>query len=123
MSAYKDIGLGISLAIAITLHNIPEGITIAVPIYYATNKKSRAIFHTFISGIAEPLGAIIAYLFLHQYITDIFISITLVFVAGIMITLAIQELLPQAIKYKQEKWLTIGLTLGAIITIINHYIL
>ena len=60
----NDITLGISLAIAIALHNIPEGISIALPIYYSTNKKKKAIFYTLISGISEPFGAILAFLFL-----------------------------------------------------------
>ena len=100
MSSYKDMGLGIKLAIAITLHNIPEGITIAVPIYYATKSKKEAIWKTFLSGLTEPLGAILAYLFLSNFITDMFISFVLLFVAGIMVTLSIQKLFPEALKYK-----------------------
>ena len=120
MSAYKDIVLGISLGTAIMLHNIPEGISIAVPIYYATGSKKTAIAHTFLSGLAEPLGAIVAYIFLHKYITSTFIALTLIFVAGIMITLAIHELLPQALKYREEKWLILGLLLGTIVMLVNH---
>jgi len=123
MSAYKDIGSGISLGLAIMLHNIPEGISIAVPIYYATGKKTIAIKHTLLSGLAEPFGAIIAYMFLSKYITDVFIAIILIFVAGIMITLAIQELLPQTLKYKEEKWSLMGIVMGFLIIFINHFLL
>ncbi len=119
MSAYKDINLGISLGIAILLHNIPEGVSIAVPIYYATHSKWQAIKKTLISGLAEPLGAILAYIFLAKYITNSLISIILLFVAGLMITLAINELLPQALKYKKQKYIIYGLLCGVIIVLLT----
>ncbi len=74
------------------MHNIPEGIAIAVPIYYATGSKLKALSKTLLSGLAEPLGAIIAYIFLARFITPFAISIILVIVAGIMITLAIEDI-------------------------------
>ncbi len=122
MSAYKDVSLGISLGLAIMLHNIPEGISIAVPIYYATGNFKEAIKKTLISGLAEPAGALLAYIFLSKFITDSLISIILIFVAGIMITLAINELLPEALKYKKEKWIIYGLISGVIIVLLTHFI-
>jgi len=119
MSSYKDLNLGIKLSIAIMLHNIPEGISIAVPIYYATGSKREAIKKTFISGLAEPLGALLAYIFLHKYITYKLISIILILVAGIMITLSIDELLPQAMKYKESKFILLGLIIGVLVIIVN----
>lgn len=123
MSAYKDMDLGIKLGIAIALHNIPEGISIAVPIYYATKSKKEAILKSFISGLAEPLGAFLAFIFLSKYITNTLISIVLLFVAGIMITLSIQKLFPEALKYKENKFIWIGLGVGALLTILNHFVL
>ena len=122
MSAYKDINLGITLGIAIMLHNIPEGISIAVPLYYSTGKKKSAIFKTFISGLAEPIGAILAFIFLSHFITDVLISVTLILVAGIMITLAINELFPKAKEYNQDKYIIFGLISGLVIMIVNHLI-
>lgn len=122
MSAYQDMSLGISLGIAIMMHNIPEGISIAVPIYYATSKKSSAIKKTFISGLAEPLGAILAYIFLSKYITNELISIVLIFVAGIMISLSINELLPQAMEYKENKYIYLGLIVGVGVILIQHFV-
>ena len=119
MSSYKDINLGMKLSIAIMLHNIPEGISIAVPLYYSTGKRREAIKKTFISGLAEPLGALLAYIFLHKYITYKLISIILIFVAGIMITLSIDELLPQALKYKKDKYIIVGIITGVVLLIIN----
>lgn len=119
MSSYKDINLGFKLGFAIMMHNIPEGISIAVPLYYSTRSRGSAIKKTFISGLAEPLGALIAYIFLHKYITYKLISFILIFVAGIMITLSINELLPKALKYKEHKFIILGLVVGILIIIIN----
>ncbi len=121
MSSYKDMELGIKLAIAIAFHNIPEGISIAVPIYYATNSKKNAILKTFLSGIAEPIGAIIAYIFLSKYITDTLISIILLLVGGIMITLAIEVIFPKAKKYNLNKYLYLGLIIGTVLILFNYF--
>lgn len=120
MSSYKDINLGIKLSLAIAFHNIPEGISIAVPIYYATYSKKKAIWRTFLSGIAEPIGAIIAYLFLSRFISDVFISLILILVAGIMITLAIEIILPKALKYNQKPFLLWGMLSGGALVIVNY---
>lgn len=119
LSSYQDLSLGIKLALAIMLHNIPEGISIAVPIYYATGNKKLAFRNAFISGMAEPLGAILAFIFLKNYISEMMISIILIIVAGLMITLSIQELLPESLKYKENKALYLGLASGAVLVLIN----
>lgn len=123
LSSYQNITLGLHISIAIMLHNIPEGISIAVPIYYATGSKKKAIKMTFLSGIAEPLGALLACTFLRNYISSELIGFILLFVGGIMITLAIEELLPKAISYHQEKYLIFGGIIGIIILLINHFLL
>ena len=124
LTSGKDLNLGIKIALAITLHNIPEGICIAVPIYYSTKKKSRAIITTLISGLSEPLGAILAYLFLYKYITTDILHIIFIIVAGIMISLAINEILKESIKYsnKNNKYIYIGLILGIIFFIIGLFL-
>jgi len=122
IGSVKDVNLGLKLSIAIMLHNIPEGISIAVPIYYATGSKKKALYNTFLSGLAEPLGAFLAFIFLKQYVTDLMISIVLLFVAGIMITLAINEMLPKALSYKENKFIYIGLLFGIFLIIINHFV-
>ncbi len=119
LSSYQDLSLGIKLAIAIMLHNIPEGISIAVPIYYSTRNKKLAFRNAFISGMAEPLGALLALVFLKNYISEMMISIILIIVAGLMITLSIQELLPESLKYKENKALYLGLASGAVLVLIN----
>lgn len=119
MSSYKDINLGFKLSFAIMMHNIPEGISIAVPIYYSTRSRGSAIKKTFISGLAEPFGALLAFIFLHKYITYKLISFILIFVAGIMITLSINELLPKALKYKESKYIALGLLTGTLVILVN----
>lgn len=122
IGSVQDEALGIKLSLAIMFHNIPEGISIAVPIYYATGSKKKALYNTFLSGLAEPLGALLAYIFLKNYITDVMISIVLLFVAGIMITLSIQEMLPKALSYKENKFIYLGLFIGILLLILNHFL-
>ncbi len=122
MGSVHNPSLGIKLSLAIMFHNIPEGISIAVPIYYATKSKKKALFNTFLSGLAEPLGALLAYIFLKNYITNLMISIVLLFVAGIMITLSIHEMLPKALSYKENKFIYLGLAIGILLILINHFL-
>ncbi|MBQ7031081.1 MAG: ZIP family metal transporter [Bacilli bacterium] len=122
IGSIEDVNLGLKLSLAIMFHNIPEGISIAVPIYYATKSKKKALFNTFLSGLAEPLGAFLAFMFLKNYINDLMISIVLLFVAGIMITLSINEMLPKALSYKENKFIYLGLIIGVILILLNHFI-
>lgn len=121
LSSYQNINLGIKLSLAIMMHNIPEGISIAVPIYYSTGKKSEAFKHTLISGLAEPLGAILAWIFLSKFITDAMIGLILLFVSGLMITLSIHDLFPKALKYHETFWLYMGLIAGISFILINVF--
>ena len=119
LSSYTNISLGIKLSIAIAMHNIPEGIAIAIPIYYATGSRKKALIRTTLSGLSEPVGAILAYLFLSKFITPNLIAIILVIVSGLMITLAIEQMLPETLKYKENKYIYIGLLLGIIVITLN----
>ena len=119
LSSYQDLALGIKLAFAIMLHNIPEGISIAIPIYYSTGNRRLALKNALISGMAEPLGAVLAFIFLKRFISEMMISVILIVVAGLMITLSIQELFPQALKYKENKMLYLGLFFGLLLVLIN----
>lgn len=122
MASYNDISTGISLGIAIMLHNIPEGISIAVPVYYATGSKKRGLFLTLVSGLAEPLGAFVSYILLKNYINDVTISLVLILVAGIMMSLAIDEMIPEVNKYNNKVISIIGMILGLILVLINLYL-
>lgn len=119
LTSYHNISLGLKISIAILLHNIPEGISIAVPIIYSTKSFKKAFTATLISGLSEPIGAIVAFIFLRKYITIIKISIILLVVAGLMITLAIESIIPKASEYHHQKELYIGFSLGIVIVLIN----
>ena len=122
MSSYKDISLGINLCIAIMMHNIPEGISISVPIYYSTGSRLRGVGYSLLSGFAEPIGALLTYILFKEYINDISLSIILILVAGIMITLSINKLLPESLKYSKGRYVLYGLVVGVVLVFINHII-
>lgn len=124
LTTENDLNLGIKIALAITLHNIPEGICIAVPIYYSTKSWRRAVRTTLISGLSEPLGAILAYFFLYKYITVDILNIIFILVAGIMISLAINDILKESIKYSENnnKYIYLGIIIAVIFFIISMII-
>lgn len=110
--------LGISICIAIALHNIPEGISIAIPIYYSTKSKKKAIFYTFIAGLSEPLGAVLTGLFLVNYINDMVLGLLFAFIAGIMIQISSLKLLPTGSDY-DKKLSLIFFIVGVIVMLIS----
>lgn len=122
MATTKDLNLGLSLCIAIACHNIPEGISISTPIYYASNSRKKALLYTFISGISEPFGALIAFVFLRPFINDFVMGILLAIIAGIMLHISFYELLPTAKKYHNYVLYYIFIIVGIIFMIINHII-
>jgi ZIP family zinc transporter len=91
-----DPQIGIALAIAVAMHNIPEGIAVSVPVYYATGSKLKAFRLSFLSGLAEPAGAVIGYLILAQFLNHLVLGVIFAMVAGVMIFLSIDTLLPTA---------------------------
>lgn len=119
VSSYHDINLGLKLGLAIMLHNIPEGISIAIPIYYSTKSKIKAFKATLISGLSEPLGALLAFIFFKNYVNDLMISFILIIVAGIMISLSIQEMLPASLKYNENKFIYLGFFIGLLLFGLN----
>ena len=123
LSSSVDMSLGLSLALAISLHNIPEGISIFVPIYYSTKSKKKALFYTFLSGISEPFGALLAYLFLSPFISDTLMGCLFAFIAGIMIHIATYELIPTAKKYKDSGSIILFFILGFLVMLVSHFIL
>jgi len=111
-SAIQDPGLGIAIAVAIAIHNIPEGIAVAVPIYFATGDKRKAFKLSFLSGLAEPIGALVAYLLLMPFLNDMMFGIIFSAVAGIMVFISLDELLPAAKKYDEGHHAIYGLIAG-----------
>ena len=113
--ASQDIRLGIPVALAIAIHNIPEGIAIALPIFHATGKKRLAILYSFLSGISEPVGGLIGVLLLKTIMPDQAIGIMTAAVAGIMVYLAFDTLLPLSREYGENHHVIIGIVTGMLI--------
>lgn len=119
MTSLTDTGLGIKLSLAIMLHNIPEGICIAVPIAKSTHSLKKGVGASILSGLAEPLGAICTFLFLKDFINEITISIILIFVAGIMITLSINNIYKESLKLDCKNYFISGILLSIIYLLIT----
>lgn len=112
VGALQDPTLGVTIAAAIAIHNIPEGIAVAVPIQYATGSKVKAFWIATLSGLTEPLGAIIGYFLLLQWMGDNMLGIVFASIGGIMVYISIAELLPTAHKYGNDFKVTIGFFAG-----------
>jgi len=109
--------LGILLAIAIAVHNIPEGIAVAVPIAAATGSRKKAFMYSFISGLAEPVGALAGALVLMHFMTPAISAVMLAGVAGLMVFISLDELLPTAHRYGEEHSATLGAVAGMAVMI------
>lgn len=119
MSALKDLKLGIPIAIAIAIHNIPEGIAVSIPIFYATGSRRRAFKYSFLSGLSEPVGAMIGYLLLLTFFNDVLFGVLFASVAGIMVFISLDELLPTAQEYGEHHIAVYGLVSGMAVMAIS----
>ena len=115
MSAMSDVAVGISIAFAVAIHNIPEGIAVSVPVYYATGSRRKALTWSVLSGFSEPIGAIAGYFILTLFNSDISLGYVFAMVAGIMIYISFDELLPAAHKYGKHHVAIYGLISGMIV--------
>lgn len=122
-AALKDPSIGIAIAAAIAIHNIPEGIAVSIPIYYATGSRKKAFVYSFLSGLAEPLGAVIGYLLLFSFLNDTVFGILFALVAGIMVFISLDELLPTAGEYGEHHLSIYGLVAGMIVMAVSLLIL
>lgn len=122
MSALNSLEIAIPITVAIAIHNIPEGIAVAVPIYHATGSRKKAFWFSFASGLAEPVGALLAYLFLMPFWNPVLDGIILGIVAGIMVFISLDELLPSAEKFGKHHLSIIGLVSGMLIMGVSLYL-
>ena len=111
MAAINDPTLGVSIAVAIAIHNIPEGIAVSVPVYYSTRSRKKAFWLSFLSGLSEPVGALIGYFILRSFVSDAAFGMIFASVAGIMVYISLDELLPTAEEYG-EHHIAIGGLIG-----------
>lgn len=119
VSAMQDPSIAIPIVVAIAIHNIPEGIAVSVPIYYATGDKKKAFLYSFASGLAEPLGALFGYLLIMPFMNDTIFGILFAAVAGIMVFISFDELLPAAREYGEHHLSIYGLIAGMAVMAIS----
>lgn len=115
IAGVSDITVGVSIAIAIAIHNIPEGIAVSVPVYYATGSRRKAFTWAALSGLAEPLGAAFGFLILSFFDQPVILGFVFAMVAGIMVYISFDELLPAAHKYGKHHVAIYGLISGIIL--------
>ncbi len=118
-AALQDPALGIAITVAIAIHNIPEGIAVSVPVYFATGDKKKAFKLSFLSGLAEPVGAVVAFLILMPFLNDLIFGLIFAAVAGIMVFISLDELLPAAKRYDEGHLSIYGLITGMAIMAVS----
>ncbi|MFC2131584.1 zinc transporter ZupT [Bacteroidota bacterium] len=111
-AALTDPAIGISIAVAIAIHNIPEGIAVSIPIYFSTGSKKKAFWFSFSSGLAEPVGALVGYSILMPFLSEFTFGFLFASVAGIMVFISLDELLPTAREYDLGHKSIYGLVAG-----------
>ena len=119
ISALQGQALALPITMAIAIHNIPEGIAVAVPIYSATGSRKKALWYSLLSGLCEPLGAIAGYLLLRPFLNDAAMGILFAGVAGIMVYISLDELLPSAEEYGEHHQAILGVVLGMVIMAVS----
>jgi len=118
-STIADVHLGLFVAVAVAIHNIPEGIVVSVPIFYATGNKNKAFLYSFLSGLSEPAAALIGYFLLMPFLSQTVLALLLALIAGIMIYISLDELLPAAHRYGQSHLVIAGIVLGMLIMAVS----
>ncbi len=121
--ALEDINLGFAIAIAIAIHNIPEGLAVSAPIYAATGSRKKAFFYSFLSGVSEPIGAGIAALILLPFLSSALLGWVLAVVAGIMVSISLDELVPVAKSFDSEHVPILGVMVGMIVMGVSLWLL
>lgn len=123
LAALENPKVGVAIAIAIALHNIPEGISVSVPLFYATGSRTKAFTYSFLSGLAEPVGAAIGYFGLRWItggeITSQVMGACFAGVAGIMVYISLDELLPTSRAYGKGHDSLLGLVAGMVVMAIS----
>lgn len=122
-SAMENIDIALPIVFAIAIHNIPEGMAVSVPIYQATGSRKKAFIYSFLSGMAEPVGAVVGFLFLSAFWTPSVNALVLSFVSGIMVYISFDELLPGTEKYGHHHLGVAGIVAGMAIMALSLLIL
>lgn len=112
ISTLNNVKVGVAVALAIAIHNVIEGITVSVPLFYATGNRNKAFFYSFFSGMIEPLGAVLGFLVLGPFLTHELMMLLPAFIAGIMVYISLDEILPMAHRYGYGHLVIIGVISG-----------
>lgn len=123
MAGMSDPTVGIAIAVAVALHNIPEGISVSVPVYYATGNRRRAFWFSFASGLSEPVGALAAWLVLAPFLSDALLGVLFAAVAGIMVFISLDQLIPNAKKYGEGHEAVYGMVGGMAVMAVSLLLL
>ncbi len=115
--------IGIAIAVAIAIHNIPEGIAVSVPVYYATKSRKKAFWYSFLSGLSEPVGALVAWLILMPFLSPALMAVIFAAVAGIMVFISLDELLPAAHQYGENHSAIAGIVTGMAVMAVSLVLL
>ena len=118
-----DATFGTTVAFAVAIHNIPEGMAVAVLVYFATGNRRRALLYSFLSGLAEPFGALVVYAVLMPFMSDAVVGGMLATVAGIMVFISFDELLPTAREYGHGHQEISGVVLGMAVMAVSIQLL
>ncbi len=119
VAALQSPRIAIPIAVAIALHNIPEGIAVSVPIYFATGSRKKAFLYSFLSGFSEPVGALVGYLVLRPFMSETLMGAVFAFVAGIMVFVALDELLPSAREHGEHHLAIYALIAGMMVMAVS----
>jgi ZIP family zinc transporter len=130
LAALQDPAVGAAIAVAIALHNIPEGISVSVPIYYATGSRRKAFVYSVLSGLSEPVGAVIAYVGLRLIVGGAggvvpsqVMGVLFAGVAGVMVYISLDELLPTSHAYGKGHESLFGLVAGMLVMAVSLLIM
>ncbi len=123
LATLQDVRIGGPIAVAIAIHNVPEGIAVAVPVYFATGSKRRAFGYATLSGVAEPVGALIGFLVLAPFLDDLLMGVMFAFIAGVMVFVSLDELLPSAETYGEHHLSMYGLIGGMAVMAVSLLLL
>jgi len=121
--ALEDPALGIAIAVAIAIHNIPEGLAVSAPVYAATGSRGKAFLWSFLSGVAEPIGAGLAALVLMPFLSEMVLGFVLASVAGIMVFISLDELVPVARSFGEEHLSIVGIVAGMMVMALSLWML
>lgn len=119
VAALQSPSLALPIVGAIAIHNIPEGIAVAVPVYHATGDKKKAFLFSFASGLSEPIGALVGYLVLMPFLSDVLYGVLFAAIAGIMVFISVDELLPAAQEYGEHHYSIYGFVTGMAVMAIS----